>query len=264
MNQLGLDPVATGGASLELLYRGSSEAFVDALCTDALTHPAVEHPYLQRLAAGEVPDFPAALRDYCHQYSFYCREFPRYLTAVLANLELQEHRDLVQHNLAEEKGLAEEQGHGGSGANGASHCVPHTELYRRFCHAAGATAEYAVKTPACRTVLIWRDLFLQKCGSPEPGVGLGAIGLGTEMLVSSFYRYLHRAVSEHSDLTEDDYAFLTVHLDCDDEHGDHMKRISIDLAEDPGQREALRFGVLSSLNLRNAFWDVMLARAVTQ
>ena len=64
------------------------------------------------------------------------------------------------------------------------------------------------------------------------------------------------------DMTATDYEFLTLHMQCDDEHGDHMRQISLELAEDLNHREALRFGVMSSLNLRNAFWDMMLARAV--
>ncbi len=63
-------------------------------------------------------------------------------------------------------------------------------------------------------------------------------------------------------VTPDDYLFLTLHMECDDRHADDTKDISLELAEDQGCREALRFGVLSSLNLRSTFWDVMLAGAV--
>jgi pyrroloquinoline quinone (PQQ) biosynthesis protein C len=254
MHQHALAQVSVGSASLELLHQGSAEAFVDALCADALAHPAVQHPYLQRLAGGEFPDMQAAIRDYCHQYAFYCADFPKYLEAVINGLSSAAHRKLLTQNLNEEKGMDPANPEG----------IPHTELFRRFRRAAGVTQEYDATTRPCTTVLIWRDLFLQKCGAKEVGVGLGGIGIGTEMIVPTVYGFLHRAVTSYTDMTPDDYLFLTLHLDCDDEHADQLKHISIELAEDPSRREALRFGALSSLNLRNAFWDVMLARAVAR
>jgi pyrroloquinoline quinone (PQQ) biosynthesis protein C len=241
--------------SWELLHRGSAEEFVNALCDDALQHPAVNHEYLQRLADGELPDMHAALRDYCHQYYFYSAGFTGYLEAVIAGLSSEKHRHVLSHNLEEECGIGDE-------ANPDN--IPHTELFQRFSAAAGVSPSYKDSISACTTVDVWRDLFLQKCRSPQTGVGLGAIGIGTELIVSTVYSYLHKAVSAHSAMSPEDYVFLTLHMDCDDQHADDLKQISIELAEDLSVREALRFGVLSSLNLRNTFWDVMLARALHQ
>jgi pyrroloquinoline quinone (PQQ) biosynthesis protein C len=241
-------------ASWELLYQGSAAEFVEALCEDAFAHPAVNHPYLKRLADGDFPDMAAAVRDYCHQYYFYSAQFTAYLEGVIAGLESPAHRKVLIDNLEEERGL---------GAHANPDHVPHTELFQRFRRAAGVSPEYEAATPACTTALVWRDLFLQKCNSRQPGVGLGAIGIATEMVVSTIYRYLQRAVSKHTAMKPEDYLFLTLHLDCDDGHAADLKQISIELAGRHDTREALRFGVLSSLNLRNAFWDVMLARAVS-
>lgn len=247
-----LAPRATGAASLDLLHQGSAEAFVDALCADALEHPAVDHPYLRSLAHGDLPDTRAALRDYCHQYGFYCADFSRYIEAVIGRLDSPPHRLILLQNLSEERGLD------------ASHPdqVPHRILFQQLQRAAGVTPEYAAKTPPCPTVRTWRDLFMRSCASHDAGVGIGALGIGTELIVPTIYRFLHRAVTEHTDMTPDDYRFLTVHLECDDGHADQLKEISIDLAEDPERRESLRFGALHSLHLRSAFWDAMLARSL--
>lgn len=238
--------------SWEFLYGGTPGEFIDALCGDVMRHPAVDHPYLRRLASGNLPDMQAAIRDYCHQYWFYSAGFESYLEAVISGLRSARHQNVLRQNLEEERG----RGAGGQVGE------PHTVLFQRFRRAAGVTPEYHAEVPPCTTVLVWRDLFLQKCQSRQPGVGLAAIGLGTELIVSSVYRRLHRAVAEHTDMKPDEYRFLTVHLDCDDEHASNMKQICLELAEDRSCREALRFGALSSLNLRHAFWDVMLARAV--
>ncbi len=247
-----VDEASGQEGSWVFLHQGSPEVFIEALCADVMRHQAVNHPYLERLASGDLPDMQAAIRDYCHQYYFYSAEFTSYLEAVIGGLDSALHRDVLRQNLKEEQG----------NDLGNPQSIPHTELFQRFRRAAGVTPEYDAETPPCTTVTVWRDLFLQKCKSRQPGVGLGAIGLGTEMIVSTVYPYLHKAVMSHSDMKPDDYLFLTLHMECDDRHADDTKEISLELAEDQGCREALRFGVLSSLNLRNAFWDVMLARAV--
>lgn len=246
-------PENAAEASWRLLNRGSAEAFVEALCRESMAHPAVHHPYLQRLAMADLPDVRMALQDYCHQYYFYSAGFPGYLEAVIAGLPCDRHRQTLRRNLDEERGH-------GDGAD--PEAVPHAELFQRFRAAVGVTPEYERGHSPTMTVLVWRDLFLQKCQSRLLGVGLGAIGIATEMIVSTVYGYLYRAVEDHTDMTPEDYRFLTLHLDCDDEHARHLKQISIELAEDKAVREALRFGALSSLNLRQAFWDIMLARAV--
>lgn len=247
-----MSEAAASEESWAYLHQGTPEEFIESLCADVMRHRAVNHPYLQRLASGDLPDPAGAIRDYCHQYYFYSAEFTSYLEAVIGGLQSALHRDVLRQNLEEEKG------HDPANPEG----IPHTELFQRFRRAAGVTPEFDAETPPSTTVIVWRDLFLQKCKSRQTGVGLAAIGIGTEMIVSTIYSYLHKAVTLHTDMKPEDYLFLTLHLDCDDEHAEHLKEISLELASDQGIREALRFGALSSLNLRNAFWDVMLARAV--
>lgn len=238
--------------SWRLLTSGSAEAFVEALCQEALAHPAVNHQYLVDMAAGRFDDMPAALRDFCYQYHFYSAEFTSYLEGVIGGLPCPTHRETLRHNLEEERGHNDAENPDG---------IPHTELFMRFKRASGVTEAFEASTKPIASALIWRDLFLQKCQSRQLGVGLGAIGIGTEMIVSRIYGYLHDAVANYSNMSPQDYIFLRLHLDCDDEHAADLKAISIELAEDHDVREALRFGVFSSLNLRNNFWDVMLARA---
>ena len=116
------------------------------------------------------------------------------------------------------------------------------------------------QTP-CTTVLLWRDLFLQKCHSEIRGVGLAAIGLGTEFIISRIYPGIISAIENHTDLGSDGSLFFRLHVECDDNHAEVVKNITVEVAEDMTTREAIRFGVFSSLNLRKAFWDTQLARA---
>ena len=234
--------------SLDLLYQGAAADFVQALRGEALAHPATGHEYLRRFAAGEFPSMEWTVRDYALQYYVYSAGFTSYLQAVINGLPLQRHRDVLGENLREEQG--EEDGE-----------IPHAVMFDRFRRAAGVSQALELEFKPCTTVRVWRDLFLQKCQSSQPGVGIGAIGIATELLVSSIYEHLLAGIRDHSSVAPEHHRFFAMHIGCDDEHAEQLLNITQELCEDMSIREAVRFGVLSSLNLRAAFWDVMLARA---
>jgi pyrroloquinoline quinone (PQQ) biosynthesis protein C len=240
----------TSEASWELIHRGSPEAFVAALKVELRGHPAVHHPYLVRLAKGDVPDPRRALWDYANQYAHYSELFASYVEAVMDNLDEPRFRAAIESNLIEEQGDAK--------ATDPTQ-LPHRMLFQDFRNAARPPG--VEDSPPCRTVLIWRELFLQKCQSPQRGLGLGGIGLGTESIVPTVYGYLLEAIRNHTDLTERDYLFFEMHSEVDHEHSAVMEEISIEVCSDSETREALRFGAISALNLRATFWDTMLGQA---
>lgn len=241
--------------SWELITRGSAVDFVDALEREALDHPAVHHPFLTGIASGALPDVESSLRDYAFQYACYSREFPNYLISVIENLESPVHRASLLENLAEEQG---------DPSSDRLDRMPHTELFARFQRAIGIDDAYRRSHRVMTTVEIWRDLALQKSRSQKIGVSIGAIGIGTEFIVPTIYTYLLEGIRKFTKLAEDDYFFFTLHAQCDQEHAADLRRISIDIADGVDDREALRFGVFSTLNLRKAFFDIMLSRAMDQ
>jgi len=237
----------------ELITRGSAEAFVDALSLEAADHEAVHHPYLTRIASGDLPNVAWALRDYAYQYAFYSHEFPNYLRGVIEHLESADHRATLLENLAEEQG---------DPTSDALESLPHTELFARFQSAIGIDERYRRENKPSTTVEVWRDLALQKCQSKQVGVAVGAIGLGTEFVVPTIYTYLLEGIRAYTELDEQDYFFFTLHATCDQEHAEDLRLITVELAEPSDHREAIRFGALSALNLRKAFFDIMLSRAI--
>ena len=239
-------------ASWELISKGTPQEFCDALCREAMEHPAVRHPYLVRLSQGEFPDIQGALRDYAYQYSFYGSDFVNYLSGVIGSLPLQRQRDTIYHNLEEERGEPRAT---------ELEKMPHTKMFQVFRRAIGVDENYEQTTKACTTVMVWRDLFYQKCQSRQLGVALGGMGMGTEYIVPTMYSYILKGIKEHTSLTPRDYYFFELHAKCDDDHAQDLINIAAELAVDPNVREGLRFGVFSALNLRRAVWDVMLARA---
>jgi len=239
--------------SWELISHGSAEAFVETLCAEAGDHPAVHHPYLERIASGDLPDVAWALRDYAYQYAFYSREFPRYLEGVIATLVSEQHRTTLLENLEEERGVP---------GSDSLDDIPHTELFARFRRAIGVDAAFETRHRPITTVEVWRDLALQKFQSSQVGVGIGGIGIGTEFVVPTIYTYILEGIHRFTDLRPEDYYFFTLHARCDQAHAEDLRRITVDVAQDTRTREAIRFGVFSALNLRKAFWDIMLSRAI--
>ena len=101
---------------------------------------------------------------------------------------------------------------------------------------------------------------MQKCNSKVIGVGLGAIGLATEFIVPMVYQHIALAIENHSTFQDSISSFFRIHIDCDEGHSQNLIDITIDIANDMETREAIRFGVISALNLRNSFWDSQIAR----
>ena len=175
-------------SSIDYLYKGESGEFIHALELEIGMHPALNHPFLTRLGDGDFGNTAAVLKDYAHQYSVYSEWFIRYLDGVIKNLESEAHVNALMKNLEEEKGIPDSPN---------PEKLPHVELFQRFKDQIGADQQYCENTSPCTTVLLWRDLFLQKCHSGIRGVGLAAIGLGTEFIISSIYPSIINAIENH-------------------------------------------------------------------
>lgn len=241
-------------SSIDYLLKGTSAEFVGALESEVLCHPVVHHPYLKKLGAGEFENIDSAIRDYAHQYSFYSQLFPEYVKAVMSTTSDPNVLAPLQENLDEELGV--------EGPETSTTGVPHTQLFSEFKQAIGIDQEYIANNPMTLTAQIWRQLFLEKCKSPVTAVGVGAISLATEFIVPHFYPHIIDAIEKHSSFDNSNSFFFRLHVECDEEHAKEAIEVAKYLADDVKNREALRFGVFSALNLRHAFYDNQLGRAM--
>jgi pyrroloquinoline quinone (PQQ) biosynthesis protein C len=260
-----MDMQATLPVSSKKTLIATGSEYVAALQEEACNHRAVNHPYLQRLIAGDVPDIKGALKDFVFQYSAYSLDFIRYLTATIGQLENERHRKALLKNLVEETGRIDAENAALLGTIGIEldwvNGIPHTDLFLRYLNAAGVDYEYRRTNSYADAAIIWRELFLSVCSREGPARALGAMGLGTENIVKYIYRPFIQAIERHLDISLRDRVFFDLHAALDDQHGETLTNIAIDYAANEENRRPIREGMLMALSIRNAFFDSLQTRA---
>jgi len=234
------------------------------LVEESINHRAVRHPYLQALGAGDLPDTDWALRDFARHYYGYSLHFPRYLTTVISKLEAPAHRTSLLQNLTEESGIYEEEEYAELAVIGVQRewieGVPHPQLFKRFREATGITEAHDPANEAIELVC-WRESFLATLTHGSAAEALGALGLGTENIVSTIYLPFVAAI-ERTDLAPRDTVFFPLHTAVDDHHQQALEDISLAYAATASGKGDLRRGMIKALSLRSSFWDWMFERAL--
>ena len=234
------------------------------LVDEAMRHEAVRHPYLRALAEGAFPEPREALRAFAREYAGYSAWFPRFLAAVEERLPA-ELASVLEENKAEEVGLYDEEtlmelesaGLRREWVDG----VPHPELFERFQEGLGVAADGAIApgAPAAR----WRESLLKLLESDHPAAAVGALGLGTELVVSSMYADVLRGVDRFGRVRPEARSFLVLHSLVDDAHAESLLDLAGRLAKDGEARAALARGMRAALDLRAEFWSALHAEAMS-
>lgn len=245
----------------------SASSYVASLAAEALHHRAVWHPYLVELGAGTLPDARWSLEDFARHYIGYSKHFPRYLTAVISRLDDSRHRDGLLQNLTEESGKYSSEDLEALATHGidAEWIVdqPHPMLFQRFARAVGVDSALESEDTEADQVACWREMFMNVLTHGAPSEAVGAIGLGTENIVSTIYEPFVRALGRLG-MAPRDGVFFPLHVTVDDQHKATLEAIAVDLARTAPGRRGLRRGMLKALSLRSAFWDWLYARATTR
>ena len=230
-----------------------------SVSAEALDSTAVNHPYLRALRQGIYPNIDMAFQDFAFQYGLYSARFTRYVSAVIENLSNAEHKQILLTNLAEEKGVVNDVELPPDVLASVTG-QPHSILFRRFQESLGVDADYRQATPKCQTGLLWSKQFLQLCETNEC-VGVGAIGIGTELIVSSIYNQILKGLEAHTNLTMTEHVFFNLHSQCDEQHAVQIALIAEDLARNNTACDQIEYGVKMAINMRVIFWDKMHERA---
>lgn len=241
----------------------SPSAFVESLQEYALTSHAANHPLLERIAVGELPDIKANITFLLSEYYHYSHQFTRYLTAVMANLEAPKSRSALVQNAADESGYLQPSEAAELVKNGIDpeHArAPHPELFRRFLRAIGAKPEEILKSKPFVATFAWVDAFRGLCMHGGELQGVGALGIATEGIVAVMYRRILRGIAiAWPDMAPRDRVFFDLHAVVDDEHAHTLRDIAVSLADTPETRRELAVGVYRALVIRSAFFDEMMA-----
>ena len=251
--QAAVDPTARNSIS--------AHHYVEMLTAEACRHRAVRHPYLKALATGALPDTRQALTDFARHYYGYSAHFPRYLTATISRLESAPHRKALLQNLVEESGDYHEEELALLESRGVKRewivGVPHPELFRRFRESLGLQGDFGIDGIE---VTCWRELFYDTMAHGSAAEAVGALGLGTETVVSLIYAHFVAAL-ERVDLPPQATVFFPLHVDVDDAHQETLKQIAVDFARTEEGRRGLERGMRKALFLRASFWDFLHERA---
>lgn len=235
---------------------------VDSMTDIALHHRAVRHPYLRAIANGSLPDPSWALADFARHYQGYSVHFPRYLLALLSRLENPSHREALLSNLVEESGQYDDDELEALAIRGVKAewvvGVPHPELFRRFRLALTDEDDSEEELE----VQCWREMLLSTLTIGSSAEAVGALGLGTELIISSIYQPFVRAITRHRDLAPRDTVFFPLHTLVDDSHQATLREIAIDLATSENGRLELARGMNKALMLRDSFWSWLYERAL--
>ena len=137
--------------------------------------------------------------------------------------------------------------------------MPHPELFKRFCDSLGVGLGHVTQDSI--EVTCWREMFLDVLGEGSPAQAVGALGLGTEGIVSAMYQSFLPALDK-IDLKPRDAVFFPLHAMVDDHHQETLLDIARDFAETPEGRRDLAKGMRKALFLRAGFWDWLHARAL--
>jgi pyrroloquinoline quinone (PQQ) biosynthesis protein C len=241
----------------------SPSVFVDSLQEYALSSRAANHPLLERIATGNLPDVVANITFLLSEYYHYSHQFTRYLTAVMANLEAPKSRSALVRNAADESGYiapdeAAELLRNGIDPEHAK--APHPELFRRFLRAIGAKPEEILRGKPYVATLAWVEAFRGLCMHGGEIQGVGALGIGTEGIVAVMYRRILRGIAiAWPNMSARDRVFFELHAVVDDDHAHTLREIALAFAEEPEGRRELAVGVYRALVMRAAFFDEMMA-----
>ena len=240
----------------------SGKTFVKQLGAEVQNSSAVYHPYLTALKNADLPNIHLALQDFAFQYGIYSASFVHYITSLLDQLTASEHKQILYSNLREEQGNEIDvvlPNNVLKSIEGKSHTI----LYRQFQQAIGVGDNYLASAEQNQTGTEWSTNFLKLC-QVNQHVGIGAIGIGTELIVSPIYQQILEALSHHTELSQIDRIFFELHSTCDDHHAEQLLSVAEELASSQFALEQIAYGARTAVSLRSTFWDKMLERALQQ
>lgn len=133
--------------------------------------------------------------------------------------------------------------------------LTHPALFRRFLRSLGVSAEVmAAAEPLPETSEFIRE-FEAVCRTGHWLEAMGALGPGTEAVVPCVYRHILAGIRRSRAVTPNDYVFWTIHVHCDEGHGENIMLAIESYLDRPEHRRLVASGALRILNARKLWFD---------
>jgi len=133
--------------------------------------------------------------------------------------------------------------------------LTHPALFRRFLRALDVSPELvATVEPLPETAQFIRE-FEAVCRSGHWLEAMGALGPGTESVVPRIYGAILSGIKRSEMITPNDYIFWTIHVHCDEGHGENILLAIEGYLDRPENRQLVMKGVNRILNARKVWFD---------
>jgi hypothetical protein len=232
----------------------SPEAFVDSLLAEATSSAAVTHPWVDALGRRTHRAPGVALALLFRELEPYARGFVGLLDLAAEALQGTAHAGALRANREEEQGGYSAEDLVTLRAAGIDPAwvegIEHRELFLRLRRALGIPDRVGPETDAAQRYCAGLARILRR-GAPE---AVGALGLGTEAIVSTLYSRLLAAFPGLG-VPLRARVFLDLHCVVDDEHAEVLRALAVELAGTARGRRGLARGMRAALRLRAELWD---------
>ncbi len=209
--------------------------------TNKMINRLLRHNFFQNCIDNSIEI--EVLRNFLIQHAKYSSYFTRYLCALISQLEHNDDVQALATNLAEELGF------------GAKEEDPHSYLYSNMLKDFGLNPEQYPIYPETINLI---DTMFMLCRQPNGIAALGALCFGAEAIVPAMYTHITNAFLHHG-VKEQQLAFFSLHIECDDSHAETMYKIlAREFLQNPKAKvEAVNAGEIA-LNSRLRFFDALL------
>lgn len=220
--------------------------FTDELLAILRNQP-YRDPLLDGVRSGQVSR--EGMKRWAIQALFYVRDFTRFLSAIHSNCPHQDARLLLAENIWEEHGC---------GIEGQDHYT----LLKILAKSLGATdQEIDAAEPLPETVqyVEFSRTLTREADFIE---SMAAIGVGIEIFMPKFFGALADALKTQFGLSDEELAYLRVHVSADADHARRAFEIINRYADSEQIREKARQSLLEALAVKNQFSSAVYSHCV--
>ena len=173
------------------------------------------------------------------QYHLYSKNFTRYLSGLMANLEDDFLRAKLSENIWEEGGEKDPE-------------KRHSYMFKSFLTSSLKIDLNYIRYEGFTKQFVQR--YLDQTISGNPLETSAFLSVGTEAMVPRLYKSLLKNLSKIG-LSEKNLEFFHLHLECDDEHAEILEEILLSFKNEPRWRERALNALDLALNLRMYFFE---------